>query len=490
MKPIPSFIVISILSLGLVLAAACNRVEQAPPRPESEKVVNIPPVANAGPDATINSDRYHLNGSQFQDVAGLSNCDVLWARISGPAGVTISHPAAAITPISDLDKGVYTFRLTVTNRAGVTGSDDVVITVPAQQVKDKVDDYITKEMERQDVKGMSVAIVDGGKIVKVKGYGFTDADRKTPVTPLTLFQAASISKTLTAMGALRLVQDNRLSLDEDVNAKLTSWKVPENGFTKDEKVTLRRLIAHMAGTNMGGFWGYPRGEPFPSLLEILDGKPPANSQPIRVGSVPGTKTEYSGGGYCIIQQLVIDASGQPFEVYMRDNVFSKLGMVSTTFECPLPASKWDFAAHAFGPWNESMAKAGKRLPVPWKWNHYPEMAAAGLWTTAGDLALFVMDIQNTYAGRSSKVIAKDMVDKMLTPVPGNQWKTGLGMVLDNPGAANAAFRASGTNVGFQGQFTGTMQTGQGAVVIYNDRMGEAFPHQIIQFIAQEYAWPK
>ena len=493
MKHMPSLIVTSLLSLGLVLTAACNRVEGAAPQTETEKVTSIPPVANAGPDVTINSDRYHLNASQSRDPNGLSNCGILWTKLSGPAGATISHPAAAITPIIDLNMGVYTFRLTITNHAGATSSDDVVITVPAQQVKDKVDDYITKEMDRLYVEGMSIAVIDGDKIVKVKGYGFTDAERKTPVTPLTLFQAASISKVVTAMGALRLVENQRLDLDEDVNKKLTSWKVPETEFTKEEKVTLRRLLCHLAGTTVDGFWGYEQGEPVPSLLNVLDGKPPANSAPIRVNTIPGTRTSYSGGGYTIIQQMIIDVSGQPFEAYMKDSVLNRLGMGNSTFEQPLPPSKCDLAASGH---TANLGSADpKRRPVPGKWRTHPEMAAAGLWTTAGDLALYVMDIQATYAGRSSKVLSKDMVDKMLTPVPmRNRWKMGLGMPLGGIGGTDAkgSFRASGTNVGsgFQGAFVGNVQTGQGAVVLYNDIQAEMFPELIVQFIAQEYAWPK
>jgi CubicO group peptidase (beta-lactamase class C family) len=362
-------------------------------------------------------------------------------------------------------------------------------TAAGPQPSDKVDDYIAKAMTKAGVKGLSLAIVDGGKVVKVKGYGFTDADGKTPVTPRTLFQAASTSKVVTVMGLLRLADQRRLSLDDDVNKTLTSWKVPENDFTKDEKVTLRRLMTHMAGVNVDGFYGYPRGEPLPSLVDILDGRKPANSAPIRVGSVPGTKTAYSGGGYTILQQWVIDVSGQPFEEYMKDNVFKKLGMVDSTFECPLPQSKWDVAAHGYG----YAMPDGKSFPhaeMPWKWNNYPEMAAAGLWTTAGDLALFVIDIQDTYAGLSSKVFTKDMAEKMLTPVPGNKWKLGLGTVLRRPGEPSAEFLFSGTNCGFQCGSFGTVNTKQGCVIMYNKRAGEAFPEEIRDFIAKEYAWPK
>ena len=381
--------------------------------------------------------------------------------------------------------------LTSSRAAETTSSPPATLSVPAPPVTDKIDDYIIQSMAKSGIKAMSIAIVDGGKIVKVKGYGFADADGKIPVTARTLFQAASISKVFTAVGALHLVDDKRLVLDDDVNTKLTSWKVPESDLTKVEKVTLRRLIAHMGGINIGGFWGYHNGEPIPSLLDILNGKPPANSPAIRVNWVPGTKTEYSGGGYCIIQQLLIDVTGQSFEDYMRDTVFKPLGMVNSTFECPLPADKAVLAAHAFGPWNDAMAKSGKFEYLPWGWNNYPEKAPAGLWTNAEDLARFIMDVQDTHAGRSTKVLSKDAVDKMLTLVPGSQWKTmGLGLVLEKPGQPNAIFRASGTNAGFQAQFTGTVETRQGAVVLYNDRKGESIPDEIILFIAKEYGWLK
>ena len=179
---------------------------------------------------------------------------------------------------------------------------------------------------------------------------------------------------------------------------------------------------------------------------------------------------------------MIDVSGQSFADYMRDEVLIKLGMTHSTFQQPLPPDQWNLAAT--GNMDDPQLR-----PVPGQWHTYPEMAAAGLWTTAGDLARFVIDIQDTYAGRSSKVITKAMVDKMLTPVPGNKWQMGMGLLLGGSGD-DAIFRSSGTNYGFQGGFTGTVRTRQGAVVLYNDRESEAFPARIIEFIAQEYAWPK
>lgn len=364
----------------------------------------------------------------------------------------------------------------------------------AQGAQDKVDEFILREIERQQIKGISVAVIDGGKVVKAQGYGFTDATRETRVTPATLFQAASSSKCLTAYAALRLAEQKHLSLDEDLNRHLTSWKIPENDFTKTEKVTLRRIIPHMAGFNIGGFYGYPRGEALPTLLAVLDGQAPAKSAPIRVGFVPGTKTEYSGGGYCVLQQWVIDVSGQPFDQFMKQAIFEPLGMVHSTFECPLTEARWPEAAHGYGYALAGGGQANKKLEraeMPWQWNNFPESAPAGLWTTPSDLALFIMDIQRTHAGASTAVLSQEMAAQVLAPVPGCKWPFSLGgLVLDHPGEKNAEFRFSGTNAGFQCGSFGTVHSGQGCVIMYNDHVGEAFPAAFRDVVAKAYGWPK
>jgi len=378
---------------------------------------------------------------------------------------------------------------------------DLAVTTSALQAQaaaepvapDKVDEFILREMERQKIKGVSIAVIDGGKVVKAVGYGFTDATRQTPVTPATLFQAASTSKCFTAFAALRLAEQKQLSLDEDLNRHLTSWKIPENDFTRTEKVTLRRLIPHMAGFNIAGFYGYPRGEAFPSLLEVLDGKAPAKSAPIRVGAVPGTKTAYSGGGYCVLQQWVIDVSGQPFDQFMKRAIFEPLGMDHSTFECPLPEARWPEAAHGYG-YALAGGKANKELEraeMPWQWNNFPESAPAGLWTTPSDLALFVMDIQRTKAGTSTLVLSREMIEQVLTRVPECKWPLSLGgFVLEHPGEKNAEFRFSGTNAGFQCGSFGTVHSGQGCVIMYNDHLGESFPSDFRDVVAKTYGWPK
>lgn len=228
---------------------------------------------------------------------------------------------------------------------------------------------IASRMEHYKVPGVSVAFFDHGQIIWTKAYGLADVAAKKPVTPETLFQAASISKPVTALAALRLVQEGKLSLDEDVNVKLRTWKVPENAFTEKEKVTVRRILSHSAGLTVHGFPGYASGDPLPSIVQILNGAKPANTDPIRVDVVPGTLWRYSGGGYVVLQTLMADVTGKPFPQIMSELVLRPAGMTHSTYEQPLPKDLWSEAATPY---------RANGDPVKGGWHTYPEMAPAGL----------------------------------------------------------------------------------------------------------------
>ena len=156
---------------------------------------------------------------------------------------------------------------------------------------------LEERMKHYQVPGVSIAFFENGQITWTRAYGLADVATGRPVTPDALFQSASISKPAAALGVLRLVQDGKLSLDEDVNLKLRSWKIPENEFTRNQKVTLRRILSHSAGMNIQRFPGYASDEPLPTVVQILNGEKPANTVPIRVDTVPSTIWRYSGGGY-------------------------------------------------------------------------------------------------------------------------------------------------------------------------------------------------
>ncbi len=350
--------------------------------------------------------------------------------------------------------------------------------VPAMVVKGQLVPAmgLAERMRFYNTPGVSLAVINGGVVEWTRGYGVTEAEGERAVTPHTRFQAASISKPVTALAALRLVEQGRLALDENVNSRLTSWKVPDNEFTRQEKVTLRRLLSHSAGLTVQGFPGYAADAPVPSLVQVLDGVTPANTVPIRVDVVPGSLWRYSGGGYTIVQQLLVDVAGRPFPALMRDLVLQPLGMIDSTYEQPLPGALRADAASGHG-------TDGK--VISGQYHTYPEMAAAGLWTTAADLARFAVGVQQAMAGRSN-VLSRATAKEMLTLQKGTY---GLGLSLSGKGRS-ARFGHGGSNAGFQCGMVAYVDTGQGAVVMTNGDRGGMLAGEILRAIALEYDWPE
>lgn len=335
---------------------------------------------------------------------------------------------------------------------------------------------ISARMEHYKVPGVSVAFFDHGQIIWTRAYGLADVRTKKPVTPDTLFQAASISKPVTALAALHLVEEGQLSLDEDVNVKLKTWKVPENAFTEKEKVTIRRILSHSAGLTVHGFPGYAAGDPLPTVVEILNGEKPANTDPIRVDVVPGTLWRYSGGGYVVLETLLSDVTGKPFPQMMSELVLRPTGMTHSTYEQPLPKNLWPEAATPYRPSGD---------PVKGGWHTYPEMAPAGLWTTPSDLARLAIEVQNEYAGKSSKILREDMARQMLTPQIGT-W--GLGFGLESTGG-KPSFSHGGANEGYRSNLFAYRDGGQGLAVMTNSDSGGELTEEIYRSVAKEYAWP-
>lgn len=341
---------------------------------------------------------------------------------------------------------------------------------------DNLDDVIHAEMKRRNIPGLSIAIIEGGKIVRATAYGVIEKGGAIAVTPATLFQAGSISKPVAALGALYLVEQGKLALDENVNQKLVSWKVPDNDFTAEKKVTLRGLLSHSAGLTVHGFPGYATDAPAPTVLQVLGGEKPANTQPIRVDIAPGSKMRYSGGGYTVMQQLVVDVSGKPFPEFMDGAVLKPLGMQSSSFlQPPRPETA---RANATGHY-------GDRTVVPGRWHIYPEMAAAGLWTNPSDLARFAIGIQQSLAGSANPAISAALTRQMLTE---QQKGVGLGLFLKGSGKEQQ-FSHGGRDEGFDASLTAYSETGQGAVVMINANDNSKMMQRIVAAIASQYRWP-
>ncbi|HET9920392.1 MAG TPA: serine hydrolase [Ktedonobacteraceae bacterium] len=324
--------------------------------------------------------------------------------------------------------------------------------------------------------GVSVAVVNNGEIEWARGYGVLEAGRAEPVTTETIFQVCSVSKHVAMVGTLRLAQEGVLDLDEDSNRYLTSWKLPANGSWQP-RVTIRQLLGHTAGLSYNWFRGFRRGEATPTLLQVLEGQPPANTPPVRAALIPGSVYRYSGSHYSVLQQLLIDVTGKPFPELMRELVFEPLEMRNSCYDQSYPDSRSTSTAvgHDIG-----------GDPLPGKWRVIPEMAGAGLWTTATDLAKLACEIQRAHLGKPTSFLKQEMVDQALKAQVAPSF--GLGLHLEGRGATRR-FGHGGSNIGYRCLSNAYVEHGMGAVVLTNSDDGDAVLSDLFRAIAQEYAWP-
>jgi len=335
---------------------------------------------------------------------------------------------------------------------------------------------LSERMAHYRVPGVSVAVLSGSRVEWAKGYGVLEAGRREAVDRETLFQAASISKPVAALAALREVADGRVSLDAPVNQALLTWKLPDTPYTVGRPVTLRSLLSHTAGLGVHGFPGYGQTESLPLLRDVLDGTTLANTPAIRSVQPPGEGFRYSGGGYVILQQLLTDVSGRPFPELMWERVLDPLGMEHSRFEHPLGKASVGVAARG----HDATGRT-----VPGGWNTYPELAAAGLWTTAGDLARFVAALQAALSGRAGGILPEALAREMVTPVGG---PAGLGLFVEGEGDARR-FRHGGSNSGYRCELVGYLDGGYGAVVMTNGDGGSPLAREILYGVAAAYGWP-
>ena len=333
---------------------------------------------------------------------------------------------------------------------------------------------LADRMAFSKVPGVSIAVIERGAIAWTRGYGLAYGQR--PVTPDTLFQSGSISKPVTAVAAMREVEAGRLDLDADVNALLRSWQIPPSPLSAAHPVTLRRLLSHSAGLTVHGFPGYEPGQPLPTLLQILQGQPPSNTGPVRVEAQPGSEWQYSGGGYQVVQQILIDRWGKEFPAMVRERLFRPLAMARSQFEQFAPGSS--AVDVATGHDREGREISGR-------WRLFPEMAAAGMWSTPTDLARFVIALQRASQGIRGSVVAATTAREIFTRQSG-AW--GLGFQLEGVGTSRR-FRHGGDTPGYKAVLVAYPETGQGAVIMTNGDRGYRLIDEILQSIAAAYRWP-
>jgi CubicO group peptidase (beta-lactamase class C family) len=338
---------------------------------------------------------------------------------------------------------------------------------------------IRSQMRYHHVPGVSIAVIRHGRVEWAKGYGVASL-RGRPVTVDTLFNAASMSKPLTAMAVLKLVQEKKLSLDSDVNSYLKLWKIPNNKYTVRHKVTVRELLNHTSGIGTHNSEVLSRGEKIPSILEMLNGTPPAAIVPVRVETEPGSRFAYSNGAYLVLQLLISEVTGESFGRYLQDTVLTPLQMSHSTFTTLLSAS---LAANAATGYEED----GTTSIDP---AHFvkPNAAAGGLWTTAVDYAKFIIELQKEYSGQSSLILNKDtarlMLNRGMGPSNDQYWGLGIGI----GGSTNRPYFEHGGSGIFQTESVGYFD-GDGVVILTNGGGGAYLANEVLRSVAAVYHWP-
>ena len=335
---------------------------------------------------------------------------------------------------------------------------------------------IEQLMQRFKVPGVSIAVIKDFKIHWAKAYGVADVETGRAVDVNTPFQAASISKPVTAMAAMRLAQEGKLNIDADVNTILKSWKVPVSDLNRDQPVTLRSLMSHTSGSDDGfGFPGYDPTAPRPTLVQILNGEQPSNVGPVKFARKPYAGQKYSGGGTMIVQLALMDLTGKAFADLMQEKVLGPLGMTNSSYEQPPVGDLAERTARAHDGQGKGMGA---------KWHVYPEQAPAGLWTTPSDLARFAIEVQMANRGWPSKVLSQATVKDMLAPTGVGPFAVGFSIEKKGEGWY---FSHSGGNWGFLCDLQAHVRKGYGVAIMTNGSNFQIIT-ELEARVAAAYGW--
>jgi CubicO group peptidase (beta-lactamase class C family) len=331
-------------------------------------------------------------------------------------------------------------------------------------------------MQKYGVPGVIVAVIKDFEVHWTKGYGLADVASDQAVEANTLFQAGGLSQLGAAIATLKLSEIGLVSLDGDVNESLKSWKAPQSALTEERPVTLRTLLSHTSGADERlRPPGYDPAEALPTLAQIIEGEPPANTPAVHFALPPFTSYDYTGGGPVIAQLLIVDTLGEPFATTMQRYLLDPLGMNNSTYEQPIPraleirtASGHDRRGIAMRP----------------RWFVHPEQATAGLWSTAADLAQIAIEIQRALNGSSGRVLSRESAHELVTPV-------GIG-----PFALSFIPRADGMFVWHGGRNRGfysalfAHRSGYGLIVMTNGDNGRKVADELLARVAAAYAWDR
>ncbi|MGZ3874691.1 MAG: serine hydrolase domain-containing protein [Mucilaginibacter sp.] len=333
---------------------------------------------------------------------------------------------------------------------------------------------IADRMRYYHIPSISIAVISNGKIAWAKAYGLADADGNRKADVHTLYQAASISKSINAFCITRLACQGRLNLNKDIRTYLKTWTFPDNELSKGKIITIKNLLSHTAGLGTGGFRGYAKGDSVPSINEILDGKRPANSEAVKPVLPPGTKVQYSGGGTLVSKKILTDNINSDYANLVKNTVLKPLGMRESTFEQPLPAGRSNFA----------IAYDKNKKALAGKYYIYPEQAPDGLWTNPTDYAKFILALQHSLKANGG-FLSKMLANEMITPVLAGS-DAALGTFIIEKGGEKY-FTHTGANMGYRSIYYGSCSTGNGVVIMANSDNAQILD-ELVNSVAVAYSW--
>jgi CubicO group peptidase (beta-lactamase class C family) len=332
----------------------------------------------------------------------------------------------------------------------------LLLTSVSSHAETNTDQWIIEQMKTYNIPGCSIAVIKNYKIKWAKAYGLRDKAHNKPVTTDTLFQAASIGKPITALATVTAFHEKHLSLNTNINDILTSWKIPASNYTKHQPVTMRLLLAHTSGVIGFRYKGYTTHDKLPTLLQELNGIPPANTQPVTVIRKPGSKYEYCPAGYTIIQQVLEDIYKKTFADIMQTLILDPLQMQHSTFDEPLPQKWLQNVALPYLPNGKLMPDS----PII-----FIASTAGGLWSTPSDIAKFVIAVQKTLAGKTPLQIDANIMQMILTPAIDHNMGLGFEVNINKYGEQSKTrdnyFRHGGFNSGYLSMFVGSKTKGNG-----------------------------
>jgi len=331
-------------------------------------------------------------------------------------------------------------------------------------------------MKFYKIPSVSIAIINDGKVEWAKAYGYADMETKRLANSATLYQAASLSKSVNALGIMKLVQDGRLSLDKDIRTYLISWTFPDNEFSTGKIITIKNLLSHTAGLSTSGFFGYSKTDTIPTINQILNGQGPATNEAVKPILIPGTAVKYSGGGTTIIRKILDDNISTNYDSLMQEVILKPLKMTNSTFSQPLNDAVKNYAC----------AYDKEMHVLPGNYRVHPEQAPDGLWTTATDFAKFIIAVQQSFNGNKNAILKQNEATEMLTPVIKNS-DAALGTFIRNQNDEKY-FTHIGANYGYRSAYYASFTGGKGIVIFTNSDNGQALIDEITNSVAIVYKW--